>query len=193
VARYTERTEIINSLLRFFITSGLITTALIAPNILQVLDKPLRRYYKKLDKAAREKEYKYLLGYMKKHGLIKYRAQQFNGIRLTKEGVERAEKADLDKIEIKKPLKWDKKWRIIFFDIPELNKTARDCLSRKLKELGFLQLQKSVWIHPFYCRDEVAAIGEQYNVRKYVTYIETSYIDSEKELIQKFKSLFYPL
>lgn len=44
--------------------------------------------------------------------------------------------------------KWDKKWRIAFFDIEEINRKLRDNLRSKLKELGFGMLQKSVFISP---------------------------------------------
>lgn len=43
---------------------------------------------------------------------------------------------------------WDRKWRIVFFDIEEINRRLRDNLRDKLKELGFGMLQKSVFISP---------------------------------------------
>ncbi len=45
--------------------------------------------------------------------------------------------------------KWDKKWRIVIFDIAEVNKRIRDKLRQKLKELNFGMLQQSVWITPY--------------------------------------------
>jgi DNA-binding transcriptional regulator PaaX len=188
--RNTSKTEIINSLLKFFVASGIVVAVLVAPNIVQILDKPLNRYYKKLNESDREKEYKRLLGYMKQRGLIDYRPYDFNGIKLTKTGIQRAQKADLETIVIAKPKRWDGRWRLVFFDIPEQHKTARDYLSQKLKAIGFIQMQKSVWIHPFPCREEIAAITEQYQVRKYVTYTETSFIDSQDQLIKTFSSYF---
>lgn len=41
---------------------------------------------------------------------------------------------------------WDKKWRIILFDIPENNRNVRQLLRNRLKEWGFKQWQKSVWV-----------------------------------------------
>src|SRR3989338_9033839 len=41
--------------------------------------------------------------------------------------------------------KWDKKWRLVLYDIEEKQKTTRELVRRKLKELGFAQFQKSVW------------------------------------------------
>ncbi|MBI4008672.1 transcriptional regulator PaaX, partial [Candidatus Roizmanbacteria bacterium] len=42
--------------------------------------------------------------------------------------------------------KWDGKWRIVIFDIPEVNKRIRQVLRETLKVLEFWPLQKSVWI-----------------------------------------------
>src|SRR3989344_4593151 len=57
--------------------------------------------------------------------------------------------------EIKKPARWDKLWRLVIFDIPEEERTGRMALAAKLKELGFYPLQKSVFIHPYECKDEI--------------------------------------
>jgi len=43
---------------------------------------------------------------------------------------------------------WDRKWRLVIFDIEETSRNLRDLFRIKLKELGFGQLQKSVWITP---------------------------------------------
>lgn len=43
---------------------------------------------------------------------------------------------------------WDKKWRLVIFDIPEKQRSLRENFRRKLKELGFGMVQKSVWVSP---------------------------------------------
>jgi DNA-binding transcriptional regulator PaaX len=187
MAKNDTTSAIIDGLLQILIVGGLLATTLAAPNAVQALDKPLARYFKALDKRTREREYRRVLRYMKKQGLIQYRTEDYeHGIQITKGGKERAEKAKLDSLFIARPKSWDKKWRLVFFDIPETNKQARDHLTRKLKDLEFRQLQKSVWIHPFPCRDEVATVVHQYNVSNFVTYIETSFIDSQDKLKARF-------
>lgn len=87
---------------------------------------------------------------LKKRGLIKIIGR--NGqiyISLTKEGKEKAGKYQIDNLEIKKPKKWDKKWRILIFDIQEKHRIKRDALRGKIKELKLFKLQDSVWAHPF--------------------------------------------
>lgn len=53
------------------------------------------------------------------------------------------------------PPKWDRKWRLVFFDIPTKKTAARDALRRELEAMGCYQFQKSVWIYPFPCAKEV--------------------------------------
>lgn len=47
------------------------------------------------------------------------------------------------------PLTWDKKWRIVIFDIPEAKRNSRNNLRRYLKMLGFGKVQRSIWISPY--------------------------------------------
>lgn len=43
---------------------------------------------------------------------------------------------------------WDKKWRVVIFDIQEKEKAVRDSLRQKLTSLGFGKLQESVYVSP---------------------------------------------
>lgn len=45
--------------------------------------------------------------------------------------------------------RWDRKWRVVIFDIEETSKQVRERFRRKLKELGFGMLQESVFISPY--------------------------------------------
>ncbi|MCH7763134.1 MAG: hypothetical protein IIB95_05255, partial [Candidatus Marinimicrobia bacterium] len=62
-------------------------------------------------------------------------------------------------------------WRIVIFDIPEKRKKARDAINLKLKELGFHPIQKSTFIFPYECRNEIDFVAEHFFVRKYINYI----------------------
>lgn len=67
-------------------------------------------------------------------------------IRLTSQGNKRIIR-DFPLLSLQKRI-WDKTWRIVIFDIEEINRNARDNLREKLKELGFGMIQKSVFISP---------------------------------------------
>lgn len=82
--------------------------------------------------------------------------------------------------------RWDGKWRVVIFDIPEKLKNARDALRRKLKELGFYELQKSVFVFPYDCKDEIDFVIEFFELRKYVRYGVLDFIDNDLHLRKIF-------
>ena len=105
---------------------------------------------------------------------------------LSEEGKRRILTYNLDNIEIKKPVRWDELWRVIIFDIPENLKKGRNALAAKLKQLGFYPMQKSVFIHPYECKDEIDFIVENFNLRPYVRYIVAKKTDIDLDLEHKF-------
>ena len=108
---------------------------------------------------------------------------------LTKVGRSRILKYDLDKIEIKKPSHWDKLWRLVVFDIPEDKNLGRKALAAKLKELGFYPMQKSVFIHPYECKNEIDFITEMFELAPYVRFLRVKDVDIELDLKNRFHLL----
>lgn len=94
---------------------------------------------------------------------------------------------ELERLTLKRQPKWDGKWRIIIFDIPEQHAQARRDLSRRVERVGALRLQDSVFVYPFPWRDEIEFMGEVFRVAPYVRYIEAVSIDGEEKLRQYFK------
>ena len=107
-------------------------------------------------------------------------------ISLTKNGKKKYLKYKLEDLKLKKPKKWDKKWRLVIFDVPNQYNAARMAFTRKLKELGFVYLQKSIWVTPYPCKDEVDFIKEIYEIRPFVRLITADFIDIQHDLIKKF-------
>ena len=105
---------------------------------------------------------------------------------LTDKGKVKALTYRFQEMKIKKN-QWDNKWRVVIFDIPEKLKTSRNALREKLKELGFYELQKSVFVFPYECKDEIDFIVEFFNLRKYVRYGVFDFVDNDLDL----RNLFY--
>lgn len=120
----------------------------------------------------------------------KYTKTYFKGknkyIKLTKKGKRKIKNYLINDIKIKKSKKWDRKWRMVIFDIPEDKKLIRNLLSRTLTKLGFINLQKSVYVYPFACYEEINQIRSIFNCRKYIQYIIADKIETEVDLIKKF-------
>lgn len=105
---------------------------------------------------------------------------------LSQTGKKKTLEFKLDTMKIKTPKRWDGLWRIIIFDIPEYKKKARDALSARLKTLGLIALQKSVFVYPHNCKDEVDFLIELFDLRPFVRFIVAKEIDNELHLKKKF-------
>ena len=87
-------------------------------------------------------------------------------ISLTPEGKKKAGKYQIDDLEIKKPKKWDGRWRILISDIQNKKRFKREALRGKIKDLGLFQIQKSVWAHPYDFQKEVELLRSFFNLTK---------------------------
>jgi CRISPR-associated endonuclease Cas2 len=107
---------------------------------------------------------------------------------LTKEGKKQAKKLSLfgNSIKFKRPKKWDGKWRLVIFDIPEDDRTFRDILRNHLKELNFLKLQQSVFVSPYSYEKAISELTSLYLAEKYVRVITATKIDNESVLKNYF-------
>lgn len=108
---------------------------------------------------------------------------------LTKEGREVVLRYKLNELRIPAPATWDKKWRVIIFDVPEHLKHMRDSLRKQLQKLGCFTLQRSVFVHPYECRNEIDFVIELLGARRYVRFIEATSIDNELHLKKRFRLL----
>lgn len=125
--------------------------------------------------------------YLRKKGLIDIRHQRRQiYISLTDEGKKKAGRYKIDDLKIEEPKKWDGKWRVLVFDIEDKHKIKREALRGKLKELGFYQMQKSVWVCPYEFKKEIVILRDFFGL----TDGEMKIIDAERiendSLIRQF-------
>ena len=124
--------------------------------------------------------------YQSKMIAYKENADDTISITLQDTGRQRALTYNLENILLAKKNKWDRQWRIVMFDIPEHLKSGRDALAAKLKAIGMHTLQKSVFIYPHECKNEIEFIAEIFQVRPYVRLLTTTTIDNELHLKRHF-------
>lgn len=141
--------------------------------------------WKNINKRALEKAITSLY----KSKLIKERENPDGSLTmlLTEKGKEKIITFNIDNMKLKKPKTWDKKWRIILFDIPEKNKKTREAIRNILRNLGFYKYQESVFISPYQCSDEINFVTEYFNIRPYVRMITATSLDNELHLKKIFK------
>lgn len=109
-------------------------------------------------------------------------------VSLTPTGRKKAGRFQVNSLSIAKPKKWDRKWRIVIFDIEDKKRIKREALRGFLKRLEFYQLQKSVWVHPFNCEDEVRLLQDFFGFNnREVQLIVAETVDNSEQLRSHFK------
>jgi CRISPR-associated endonuclease Cas2 len=82
----------------------------------------------------------------------------------------------------KKEKKWNGKWFLVFFDVPEIQRNKRDYLRKFLHKIGFYCFQKSVYIFPYECEKEIALIKKIIEGARYMKYIIAEKIEDEEKI-----------
>jgi len=86
----------------------------------------------------------------------------------------------------KRRRRWDKRYRLVMFDIPQERRNTRDRLRFLMREFGFLRLQDSVWVSPYDCEELVALIKAELRVGNDVLYAVVEQIGNEKRIKSHF-------
>ncbi len=87
------------------------------------------------------------------------------------------------------PSRWDKKWRMVIFDVPETRRQDRNYLRLLLRQYGFKKLQASVWASPFAVPREFNEQLLNVRLKYHVLYLLVSEIDYDRTLRQYFPEL----
>ena len=108
--------------------------------------------------------------------------------KLTSKGQKWYASSKFSKLSIR-PKAWDKKWRVIIFDIPEDFSRKRHLFRRKIRSLDFYMLQKSVFVYPFDCQEELGFIGSYLGVGEYVDLIIADSVGFKERVIKEYYGL----
>src|SRR3989344_774477 len=179
-----QKIKVAKIILKSIAAAGFISMAVLAPNALQALDI----FYGDRKRKYKTKYYvKTSIGRLKNQGLIKFEERNGkNFIRLTDKGEQKLLKYQLGELAIKKPKKWDDKWRIIIFDICEYKKRIRNELRNELINLGFLRLQNSVWVYPYDCEELMIMFKSYFKIGKEVLYLVAERVENDRWLKKEF-------
>jgi len=188
-ARYGEVTK---DVLLILAGIGLLAVAATSPYFLINIARGLikyKRYNKGSDKVVDESRLAKSLGGLNKNKIIiiKKEKDKFM-VKLTEKGKKIVKEILFDEMKIEKQKTWDGKWRIVIFDIPERKRrNMRDAMRQKLRMIGFFQLQKSVWVHPYPCEKEIQLLCEVFRINPFVNIITSEKIYNDDILLGHFK------
>lgn len=153
----------------------------IAKFILLILEKSVDGYVRFEDFTNHHYKYHYGIPELKKtslsqalkrlreRGLIDFVDDQKLAYRLTDNGKQEAVWESI-KNDNKK---WDGKWRIVIFDVPEKRRVARDLLRENLKKWGFVAWQQSVWVTKKDCLKPLSNFIKSVGISDWVIVLES--------------------
>lgn len=164
--RYSQLTK---DILLYVAMAGVITITATSPYFAMHLAKKILDS-KKFAKEVEKLKLAFAIRRLKRNRLIILKEQNENFIvELTEKGKRKTKEIALETLSIVKPAVWDGKWRVVIFDIPEEKwRSGRDALRDKLQKLGFYLIQKSVWVLPWPCENEVLFLCELYGITPFV-------------------------
>jgi len=81
--------------------------------------------------------------------------------------------------KIVKPEIWDKKYRVIIFDIPVEKNRIRHAIRRQLINWGFVRIQNSVWVNPYECQEVIGLLKNHFEVMKDIVYMSVERIEND--------------
>lgn len=82
--------------------------------------------------------------------------------------------------------KWDGKWRLAIFDIPEKGRRERVRIRGFLLSMGFCCLQKSVYIYPYELSGESVEYLKISGLDRFIRFLRVDQMDDENELRKFF-------
>jgi len=107
--------------------------------------------------------------------------------RLTPAGVKRLQfEQQKTALSLQKRKRWDKRWRVVIFDIPERRRGVRSRLRSTMQECGFVRLQDSVWVYPHDCEELTVLLKAELKLGSAVLYMVVEKIENDAWLKKHF-------
>jgi len=158
--------------------AGVVAALSLAPGlgmVFKMIDPNPRKAVAKIDRALRA---------LIHSGKI---SRTKEGYQLTAKGGAALTRSKFQRYQFPMLKKWDKKWRVICFDIPEKRRYVRQVVHQKLKELGCYRLQDSVFVTPQPCGELLALLQKSFFLQKHVRGMVVTAVDDESSLLRHFK------
>src|SRR3989338_6147340 len=92
-------------------------------------------------------------------------------------------------LQLQRKKRWDKRWRVVIFDIPEYRRGTRDKLRLTMRTSGFYRLQDSVWLYPYDCEDFMTLVKADLKIGNAILYMVVEKIENDVKIKEAFNLL----
>ena len=124
------------------------------------------------------------LYYLRRNGYI---TREPEGYTLSLKGVRTLSEEAVWGLTIPTPARWDGRWRLVLFDIPNDKRKRRDAFRSRLKEMGLVLYQQSVWVYPYPLEDTVRSVAAFYKLAGCISFITAEKVTGDAALRRHFK------
>ena len=176
--RKARKGEIQKLILESVKLAGILSISLVAPNVIKAMDKLGLISNKRQGEIVSS-----LASRLAKKGLLEFNGKYYE---LTESGERRLRQVSLRGYKLPRQKRWDKKWRVIIFDIPEKKKNTRELMRKFFRTAGLIRLQDSVWVYPYDCEDIIGLLKADFGVGKNTLYLIVDEIENDKYLREEF-------
>jgi len=183
VKRRSRIGKIEKAILSTVAVAGILSVAIVAPNAVQALSKLGLVKKGNISKQSAKRSLRRLI---EKKLVVIENTRRGKVVRLTNRGEQILQAVAASGYRLKKPRRWDKKWRIIVFDVREAKRGTRDRLRYTLTQIGFVRLQNSVWVYPYDCEDLIKLLKADFHIGKEVLYVIAESIENDIWLRKRF-------
>lgn len=186
VKERVKRVRIQDTLLLSLYGMGAVALALAAPNAVRLLRYADPYMKKKMNPSGRLQQ---ATSRLVARGLLKWHVRDGKkSLQLTDKGKTYTERLVLENgLQKKKRQKWDKRWRLVSFDIWERHRAKRDRLRRLLHRVGFQRVHASLWVYPYDCEELIAFMRTDLHIGRGVLYFVADAIEGDERLHKHFK------
>lgn len=165
-------------------TLGVASVAVMAPNALKMF-KPLLNNKNRLDERLKAASNRLVRdGYLKRT-----HTEGGKVLEITQKGEDILERINVQKQAeelVRKSERWDGRWRIVVYDIPEKKKKKRDQLRYVLTSSGFRKIQNSVWVFPYECEELIELVKTDLEMGREVLYAVAEQIEGDAKMRKHF-------
>lgn len=180
VFKQIRKSKITRAVIATIAVTGFLSVALVLPNAVSALGA----FGPRNQKARIEESIKKLI---KKGYLVLTKRDGVDHIELTEKGRRFAVLFGETGFCLKQSKKWDSKWHMLIFDIPERKKILRDKLRQTLGVIGFVRLQDSVWVYPYNCEDLITLLKVDFKIGREMLYLIVDKIEGDDVLRRNFE------
>ena len=154
---------------------------------LPIVAKPFIDAAKESERNKRQKEWekfnlwrlRQVIKRMQHSKLVEIKEEQGTPIiKITHRGKQKLLRYKVDEMALDES-NWDGKWRLIIYDVAKAKRANSEMFRTMLTKLRFLKLQRSVYLTPFKCEDEIEYLRLLFEIGNEVQILKVGSLENE--------------